>query len=99
MKAGWAKELLPYRLDSRLMEMTENPDCIAMHMLPSCHSAEHDLGRRLLRDAPDEESKKIIREGLEISDECFRKQWRTIFREAENRQHTIKAILAACLGL
>lgn len=96
---GHAKELLPYRLDSRLMEMTENPDCIAMHMLPSCHSAEHDLGRRLLRDAPDEESKKIIREGLEISDECFRKQWRTIFREAENRQHTIKAILAACLGL
>ncbi len=96
---GHAKDLVPYRLDSRALALTENPNCIAMHMLPSFHNADHEMGRMLLAGAPDEESKKIINEGLEISDECFRKQWNTIFREAENRQHTIKAILAACLGL
>ena len=95
---GHYKDLLPYRVDSRLMEMTKNPRCIAMHMLPSCHSADHELGQRLLRDAKTEEEKQVIREGLEITDELFEKQARVIFREAENRMHTIKAILAATIG-
>ncbi len=57
------------------------------------------LGQSLLAQAPDEESKKIITEGMEISDELFEKHAAEIFREAGNRQHTIKAVLAATMGI
>ena len=91
--------LLPYRVSSELVARTGKKETICIHMLPSCHNADHSLGRMLLEKAPDEESRQIIREGLEITDECFEKHARTIFREAENRQHTIKAILAAVMGV
>lgn len=96
---GDADMLLPYRVSSELMERTENPDVFAMHELPSVHNADHAVGKRLLSQAPDEKSRKIITEGMEITDECFEKNASVIFREAENRQHTIKAILCAVLGL
>lgn len=96
---GDADMLLPYRVSSELMELTENPDVFVMHELPSVHNADHAVGKRLLAEAPDEKSRKIISAGLEITDECFEKNASVIFREAENRQHTIKAILCAVLGL
>lgn len=96
---GDAEMLLPYRVSSELLERTENPDIFAMHELPSVHNADHRVGKWLLSEAPDEKSRKIISEGLEITDECFEKNASVIFREAENRQHTIKAILCAVLGL
>lgn len=96
---GQKDHLLPYRLTSELLERNGNPDAVVLHMLPSCHNADHHLGQELLRQAPDEEARELIRSGLEISDELFEKHARTIFREAENRQHTIKAVLAAVLGL
>ncbi len=91
--------LLPYRVSSELVAMTENPDVICMHELPSVHNADHATGKRLLEQAPNEREREIIRTGLEITDECFEKNARVIFREAENRQHTIKAILCAVMGL
>ena len=96
---GDADMLLPYRVSSELMDRTENPDIFVIHELPSVHNADHGVGKRLLSQAPDEKSRKIIREGFEITDECFEKNASIIFREAENRQHTIKAILCAVLGL
>lgn len=91
--------LLPYRVSSELLELTQNPNIFCMHELPSVHNADHAVGRKLLSEAPDKKSRKIISEGLEIADECFEKNASVIFREAENRQHTIKAILCAVLGL
>lgn len=91
--------LLPYRVSSEIMERTGNPDVFVMHELPSTHNADHRTGRRLLSQAPNERERKIIEEGLEITDECFERNASVIFREAENRQHTIKAILCAVLGL
>lgn len=70
-----------------------------MHELPSVHNAEHEIGRKLLAQAPNDFERTVIEEGLEITDECFEKNASVIFREAENRQHTIKAIMAAVLGL
>lgn len=90
--------LLPYRVSSEIMERTENPDIFCMHELPSIHNADHSIGERLLSQAPNERERKIIEEGLEITDECFEKNASVIFREAENRQHTIKAILSAVMG-
>ena len=91
--------LLPYRVSTDIMARTENPDIFCMHELPSIHNANHSIGQRLLEQAPNEREKKIIKEGLEITDECFEKNANVIFREAENRQHTIKAILAAVMGI
>ena len=96
---GDADMLLPYRVSSNLMELTGNPDIFVMHELPSVHNADHAVGKRLLAEAPDEKSRRIISEGFEITDECFEKNASVIFREAENRQHTIKAVLCAVLGL
>lgn len=96
---GDAKDLLPYRVSSETMERTGNPDVFVMHELPSTHNAKHRTGERLLSQAPDEWSRNIIRTGFEITDECFERNARVIFREAENRQHTIKAMMCAVLGL
>ena len=95
---AYAQLLIPYRLTSELMKIVDNPDAIVLHMLPSLHNADHDLGQKLIAQAPDEASRKLLNEGMEISDELFEKHARTIFREAGNRQHTIKAVLAAVLG-
>lgn len=95
----YAKELLPYRVSSELLARTGNPDIFAMHELPSTHNANHRIGRKLLAEAPDEWSREVIRTGFEITDECFERNASVIFREAENRQHTIKAMMCAVLGL
>lgn len=95
---SYAKQLIPYRLTSELMEVVDNPDAIVLHMLPSLHNADHSLGQNLLAEAPDEDARKLINEGMEISDELFEKHASEIFREAGNRQHTIKAVIAAVLG-
>lgn len=96
---GDFEQLRPYRVSSEIMERTKNPDIFCMHELPSTHNADHATGRRLLSQAPNEEERRFIAEGLEITDECFEKNASVIFRESGNRQHTIKAIMAAVLGL
>lgn len=98
---GHADELAPYRLTSELVDSVDNPDVICLHMLPSFHNADHDLGKKLLgiaKEANNEEHARLILEGLEISDECFERFASVIFREAANRQPTIKAITAAVIG-
>lgn len=96
---GDAKDLLPYRVSMETMERTGNPDIFVMHELPSTHNADHRTGQRLLTEAPDEWARDIIRTGFEITDECFEANAGVIFREAGNRQHTIKAMMCAVLGL
>lgn len=95
---GKKDELLPYRISNDLVART-GKDTVVLHMLPACHNADHNMAQKLLAEAPDEESRQLIREGLEITDECFEANARYIFREAENRQHTIKAVVAAVMGL
>ena len=95
---SYAKDLIPYRLTSELMEIVDNPNALVLHMLPSLHNADHSLGRQLVSEASDPEMKKLIEEGMEISDELFEKHATTIFRESGNRQHTIKAVIVAVLG-
>lgn len=96
---GDAKDMLPYRVSLDTMERTGNPDIFVMHELPSTHNADHRTGQRLLAEAPDQWSRDIIETGFEITDECFEANAHVIFREAENRQHTIKAFMCAVLGL
>ena len=70
-----------------------------MHELPSVHNADHRVGKMLLAQCKNDLHREIITEGFEIADECFEANASVIFREAENRQHTIKAVMCALLGL
>jgi ornithine carbamoyltransferase len=81
--------LLPYRVDAKALAATGNPDVRFMHCLP----ALHDRGTRLGRELFD----TYGLEGLEVTDEVFTSPASIVFDQAENRLHTIKAVLVATL--
>jgi ornithine carbamoyltransferase len=89
----WAeriKLLKKYRVTAELMEATGNPRARFMHCLPAFHNRETTKGEELY--------KKFGMEGLEVADEVFESPASVVFDQAENRMHTIKAILVATLG-
>jgi len=82
--------LLPYRVDASLLERTGNPDVKFMHCLPAFHDMNTSLGSEVQRLSG-------VEDGLEVSDEVFESEASIVFPQAENRLHTIKAILVATL--
>ena len=89
----WAERvdlLTPYRVDSALMSRTGDPNAKFMHCLPAYHDQNTEIGRRIARDFG-------LLDGAEVSDEVFESPASIVFDQAENRMHTIKAILVATL--
>jgi ornithine carbamoyltransferase len=89
----WAERirlLKRYRVTAALMAATGNPRARFMHCLPAFHDRETTKGRELYE--------KFGMEGLEVSDDVFESEASVVFDQAENRMHTIKAILVATLG-
>lgn len=84
-----AKLLGPYRVTMETLEKTENSDVLYMHCLPSFHDFETKVAKEWHDKGVD------IRE---VSDEVFRSKHSVVFDEAENRMHTIKAVMAATIG-
>lgn len=83
------KLLTPYRVDMDMMKATGNDDVIFMHCLPSFHDFETAMARSQMELGYD------IRE---VTDEVFRSRYSKVFDEAENRLHTIKAVIVATLA-
>lgn len=83
------KLLSPYKVTTELLEKTENPDVIFMHCLPAFHDFETEMARI------QKEAGYDIRE---VTDEVFRSRHSKVFDEAENRMHTIKAVVVATLA-
>ncbi|MFF4037646.1 ornithine carbamoyltransferase [Streptomyces sp. NPDC001816] len=81
--------LLPYQVNGKTLAATENPDVKFMHCLPSLHDEGTRLGRELLAT--------YGLTGLEVTDEVFSSPASLVFDQAENRLHTIKAVLVATL--
>lgn len=77
--------LLPYQINADLLAKTENPDVIVMHCLPAFHDLNTQIGQEIY-------DKYGLAE-LEITDQVFQKYSDIIFQEAENRMHSIKAIM------
>ncbi len=82
--------LKDYKVTKDLMKLTENEDCLFMHCLP----AFHDFNTEVARKAKEELGVDI----REVDDEVFRSKNSVVFDEAENRMHTIKAVMVATIG-
>lgn len=81
-------DLSAYQVNSAVMERAA-ADAVFMHCLPSYHNKETAIGREMCE--------KFGREDMEVTDEVFESERSVVFREAENRMHTIKAVMAATL--
>jgi ornithine carbamoyltransferase len=83
-------QLRPYQVNAELLRMTGNPAVKFMHCLPSLHDRRTRIGEEIFR--------KFGIDGLEVTDEVFESSASVVFDQAENRLHTIKALLVATLA-
>ena len=82
--------LMPYQVNAKMMERTGNPKCKFMHCLPSYHNLETKAGRDVYE--------QFGLDGIEVTEDVFESPNSIVFDEAENRMHTIKAVMVATLG-
>jgi ornithine carbamoyltransferase len=82
--------LLPYQVNAKAMELTGNSDVKFMHCLPAFHNTETQVGKELYEE--------YGLSALEVTEEVFESPASVVFDEAENRLHTIKAVMVATLG-
>ena len=82
--------LRPYQVNSDVMEMTGKSDVKFLHCLPAFHNRGTEIGEKIY--------KKFGLDAMEVTEEVFESEASVIFDEAENRVHTIKAIMVATLG-
>ena len=83
------KELTPYKVTMDVMR-NAGEQAIFLHCLPAFHDLQTDIGREM--------NEKFGIEDMEVTDEVFESEQSVVFDEAENRMHTIKAVMAATLG-
>jgi len=83
--------LKPYQVNAKAMELTGNPDIKFLHCLPAFHNTDTEVGKEM-------EEKFGLEQGIEVTEEVFESPASIVFDEAENRMHTIKAIMVATLG-
>jgi ornithine carbamoyltransferase len=89
----WAeriKLLAPYQINARTMALTGNPDVKFMHCLPAFHNTDTQVGKEI--------EEKFGMPALEVTEDVFESDASIVFDEAENRMHTIKAVMVATLG-
>ncbi|WP_264167683.1 ornithine carbamoyltransferase [Clostridium tagluense] len=82
--------LKPYQVNKEMMKLTGNKDTKFMHCLPAYHDLKTGVGREVFE--------KFGMNGVEVTDEVFESEASIVFDEAENRMHTIKAVMVATLG-
>jgi ornithine carbamoyltransferase len=90
---AWAERidvLRPYQVNAETMAATSNPDVKFMHCLPAFHNTETEVGKEIFD--------KFGLDSLEVTEDVFESPASLVFDEAENRLHTIKAVLVATLA-
>lgn len=92
-KEAWdqrVKLMTPYQINMDVINATKNPDVKFMHCLPAFHNDETTMGKEV--------ADKYGMKGLEVTEDVFESEHSIVFDEAENRMHTIKAVMVATLG-
>lgn len=84
------KLMKPFQVNKQAMELTGNPKVKFLHCLPAFHNRETKIGEDIYR--------KFGIESMEVTDEVFESEASVVFDQAENRMHTIKAVMVATLG-
>jgi len=84
------KLMMPYQVNMEMLRKTGNPKVKFLHCLPAFHNRETIIGEEIYQ--------KFGVEAMEVTDEVFESEHAVVFDEAENRVHTIKAIMVATLG-
>ncbi len=84
------KVMKPYQINKELMEKTENPKAKFLHCLPAFHNRDTKIGEEIYQ--------KFGFDGMEVTEDVFESEASVVFDEAENRLHTIKAVMVATLG-
>jgi ornithine carbamoyltransferase len=82
--------LKPYQVNMDVVQMTGNPDVKFLHCLPAFHNRETKAGEEIFQ--------KYGLEGMEVTEDVFESEKSIVFDEAENRMHTIKAVMVATLA-
>lgn len=91
----WAeriKLLKPYQINKELMKASGNPHVKFLHCLPAFHNSETKVGKEIAEKYPE------LANGIEVTEDVFESEAGLQFEQAENRMHTIKAVLVATLG-
>jgi len=83
-------QLLPYQVNADVMQMTGNPAVKFLHCLPAFHNRETKIGENIYQN--------FSLEAMEVTEDVFESPASVVFDEAENRVHTIKAVMVATLG-
>jgi ornithine carbamoyltransferase len=83
--------LKPYQVNSQAIAMTGNPAVKFMHCLPAFHNRDTQMGEQIYQ--------QFGLEAMEVTEEVFESECSIVFDQAENRMHTIKAVLVATLGI
>ncbi|MFC0313382.1 hypothetical protein ACFFJD_00720 [Gordonia phosphorivorans] len=93
--APWRKDHAvhdpPYQVNAEVMAATGNPNTKFLHCLPAFHDRKTKVGEQIYEETG--------LDALEVTDEVFRSEASIVFPQAENRWHTIKAVVAATLGI
>jgi ornithine carbamoyltransferase len=84
------KLLMPYQINMGVVKKTGNPNVKFMHCLPAFHNRETKVGEEIYEETG--------MESLEVTEEVFESELSIVFAQAENRMHTIKAIMVATIG-
>lgn len=82
--------LRPYQVNRSVLDKTDNPNVIFEHCLPAFHNTETEVGKKI--------SEQFGLNEMEVTDEVFESKNSVVFEEAENRMHTIKAVMVATLA-
>jgi ornithine carbamoyltransferase len=92
---SWGERIvtcLPFQVNADLMAATGNPRVLFMHCLPAFHNTETEVGARIAEEYPD------LTGGIEVTEDVFESPANLAFEQAENRMHTIKAVLVSSLA-
>jgi ornithine carbamoyltransferase len=84
------ERLQPYQVNDDVLQMTGNPHVKFLHCLPAFHNRETEIGEKIFR--------QFGLEAMEVTEDVFESKASVVFDEAENRVHTIKAVMVATIG-
>ncbi len=86
------KLLMPYQVNMDLIKASNNPRVKFMHCLPAFHNTDTKVGKQIAEQYPE------LANGIEVTEDVFESPYNIAFEQAENRMHTIKAVMVSSLG-